>query len=431
VVLLLQPQLQGRTLALTVDYDMFLPTRFVGDRGRVRQVLTNLVGNAVKFTERGEVAVRVTGGPGAAPGSHAVRVTVEDTGIGIAPDMLEHIFGEFTQIENDRNRRFEGTGLGLAVTRRLVRLMGGEVWVDSEPGRGSTFGFRIDMAAAGPATEPLAALAGCAVVVVDPLPAAAALLAGQVRSLGMVPAVFSEGAEALAALPEDAVAVIAEADLPDMTAATLAQALADDGLPLPVFALSRAGTDPGGPCAVLARPLDREALRRALATVTVAAAPPPAAPLRAMRVLAAEDNRTNQLVLSRMLRDLDIELRFAGNGREAVAAHAQWQPDLVFMDISMPEMDGKAATRAIREAEAESGRHTPVVALTAHALSGDDAAILAAGLDHYLTKPLRKPAIVERILAARPPSCRPVEPRPAEVRPPEPQILRSRATAAT
>jgi CheY-like chemotaxis protein len=157
---------------------------------------------------------------------------------------------------------------------------------------------------------------------------------------------------------------------------------------------------------------------------------------RAMRVLAAEDNKTNQLVLGKMLRDLDIDLRFAGNGVEAVAAHADWGPDLIFMDISMPEMDGKEATRLIRAAEASKGRHTPIVALTAHALSGDDEAILAAGLDHYLTKPLRKPAIVDRILDARPADCRPVEPGSAETQPadlvPPAGFLsrRSRATAA-
>jgi CheY-like chemotaxis protein len=129
-----------------------------------------------------------------------------------------------------------------------------------------------------------------------------------------------------------------------------------------------------------------------------------------MKVLAAEDNKTNQLVLGKMLRALDIELRFANDGHEAVALHGGWQPDLIFMDISMPGMDGKEATQVIRRAEAATGRHTPICALTAHALNGDERSILAAGLDHYLTKPLKKTAILERIRSARPPGCCPVEP---------------------
>jgi CheY-like chemotaxis protein len=133
---------------------------------------------------------------------------------------------------------------------------------------------------------------------------------------------------------------------------------------------------------------------------------------RRMRVLAAEDNRTNQLVFSRMVRDLDIELRFAGNGEEAVEAFHEFRPDLIFMDISMPKMDGKEATRAIRAAEKATGRHVPIIALTAHAMDGDDVLILDAGLDHYMTKPLRKPEIVERILRhAHPDSLPPMPAR--------------------
>ena len=412
VVQLMQTLVHGKALSLRVDYDMFMPTRFTGDRGRVRQVLTNLIGNAVKFTETGHVLVRATGLPGRAPALHRITVMVEDSGIGIAPEMLGHVFGQFNQVEGDRNRKFEGTGLGLSIARRLVELMAGEIWAESVPGQGSTFAFSIELAAAGDASaaEP-PDLAGREVVIVDPVAASAAVLEGQLLALGLAVTVFAEGADALAALPDATAAIFAEAALPDMTAADLAGALANDGLAIPVFAVTptRSGAAQPGCARTLHRPVPRQALREALAGIPPQPLGRPAPDLRVMRVLAAEDNKTNQLVLGKMLRDLRIDLRFAANGVEAVAAHADWAPDLIFMDISMPEMDGKEATRRIRAAEAAGGRHTPIVAVTAHALAGDDAAILAAGLDHYLTKPLKKPALVDRIRAARPPGCHPVD----------------------
>jgi CheY-like chemotaxis protein len=139
---------------------------------------------------------------------------------------------------------------------------------------------------------------------------------------------------------------------------------------------------------------------------------PAAGSLRQMRVLAAEDNRTNQLVFRKMVATLDIDLRFAADGREAVAAFAEFAPDLVFMDISMPHMDGKEAASLIRKAEAATGAHVPIVALTAHAMEGDADAILAAGIDHYMTKPLRKVPIHDRIAAHCPADARPVRPPP-------------------
>jgi signal transduction histidine kinase/CheY-like chemotaxis protein len=412
---LMQPQVQGRGLRLRVDYDMFLPTRFRGDRGRLRQVMTNLIGNAVKFTEAGHVLVRVTGVP-LADGRHQVHVAVEDTGIGIPEDMREHIFGEFTQVEDERNRKFEGTGLGLAITRRLVQLMEGTIWVDSEVGRGSTFGFRVPLALGAAAKAPQADPAGRRAVVIERDPTAAGALAGQIAAMGLAVEVFADGAAALAALPEAAALIVTEDPLADMTAAGLVAALADDGLAIPVVSTSdRRDAEPtAGVAGVLHNPVRRSDLAAMVRAVVTSRSAPEGAPVaRRMRVLAAEDNKTNQLVLGRILASLDIEVRFADNGREAVAAHAEWAPDLIFMDISMPEMDGKEATRRIRAAEAASGRHTPIVALTAHALAGDDAEILAAGLDHYLTKPLKKAAIVARVEEAQAPDCRPVRIAPA------------------
>lgn len=301
LVTMMQAGSRDKGLEMLVDYDLFLPARFVGDRGRIRQVLTNLLGNAVKFTKAGHVIARVTGVPAADGGMVELHVGIEDTGIGIPADKVGHIFGEFNQVDDARNRRFEGTGLGLAISERLIGLMGGRLWVESVEGEGSTFGFTL--------TLPVAA---------DP--------AGMPRGSG--------------------------------TATT--------------------GDDPPEP--------------------------------RAMRVLAAEDNKTNRLVLSKMLKGLDIDLQFAENGADAVALYQGFDPDLVLMDISMPGMDGKEATAHIRRAESESGRHVPIVAMTAHALSGDREAILAAGLDGFLTKPLKKADIIDQIAAACPPGARPPVP---------------------
>ena len=413
VLHLVQPLARGKALVLRVDYDLFLPTRFVGDAGRLRQVLTNLVGNAVKFTEAGHVLIRVTGEP--AGGIWQLHVAVEDTGIGIAPDQTRHVFGEFNQVEDERNRKYEGTGLGLAISERLVRLMQGEIWIESEIGRGSCFGFRIPLAAAPDAAPPLPAPRHVLVIG----PSGSEALRAQLIALGMTVSLHPDAGGAMAAPPPGVGLVLADLPLPGMAPGELAGTLAARGITAPVVAI----TDPDMPsadrsvAATLCRPLSRLGLLKMLADLPVPPAPPAAgaeeveaggAPRR-MKVLAAEDNKTNQLVLGRMLRALDIELRFANDGHEAVRLHGEWQPDLIFMDISMPGMDGKEATRTIRRAEEGTGRRTPVCALTAHALDGDERQILAAGLDFYMTKPLKKPAILERIAAALPAGCRPVE----------------------
>lgn len=275
---LMRPGLEGKALELRLDYDGDLQGGLIGDRGRIRQILTNLIGNSVKFTDSGHVTVRVRAANAPHPqGKVSIRVTVEDTGIGIAPEMQAHIFGEFNQVETDATRRFDGTGLGLAITQRLVALMGGEIWLTSEPGKGSVFGFAIPLE-------------------IDP-----------------------------AQVPE---------------------------------------------------PPRQEA--------------PPPKPAR-LRVLAAEDNKTNQLVFRSMLKGIDLDLELVENGFLCVEAYKRRVPDLIFTDISMPEMDGTEAAQAIRAIEAGLGLPpVPIIAMTAHALEGDRARILAAGIDGYMTKPLRK-----------------------------------------
>ncbi|CUK08028.1 Signal transduction histidine-protein kinase BarA [Ruegeria denitrificans] len=428
VAMLMQPSVRDKGLSLLVDYDLFLPTLFVGDPGRVRQVLTNLVGNAVKFTTEGHVLIRVTGVPNADSNTCDIHVAIEDTGIGIEEDKIGHIFGEFNQVEDEKNRAFEGTGLGLAITKRLITLMGGSVWVESETGQGSCFGFRISLPTAeGPQPSP-PDLAGRLrhVVVVEDLAVNRAILSKQLGRLGSKVTVCASGGEALAAVDESVDLLLCDHDLPDMDGLELATTLKDRGWgDLPVVVMSaNPGVIHANPArhlieGVLQKPIPRAELYSRLTTLGQLPATPEvesSAPKassephgeRKMRVLAAEDNRTNQLILQKMVKTLNIELQFAANGLEAVDQHQEFDPDLIFMDISMPKMDGKQATAEIRRREIDTKRHVPIVALTAHAMAGDDQGILSAGLDHYLTKPLQKRKIHQMILDHQPEEVLPV-----------------------
>jgi signal transduction histidine kinase/DNA-binding response OmpR family regulator len=420
VMLLVQPSAREKGLTLAVDFDLFLPTRFIADPVRMRQILTNLIGNAVKFTHEGHVLARVVGIEREDAG-YELHVTVEDTGIGIAPEHADHIFGEFNQVEDQSNRRYEGTGLGLAITRQLVELMGGEIWVDSEPGKGSCFGFRVTLCpdeAAPDAAETWPISVRSALILQEDM-VGRAILTRQVEALGLTVSACrtpQDMARALGGGGRFDVIFIDQA-LPGIGGVAFAGKLREAGLDLPIVLTSPSPPSVAAPDGLLAgilqTPILRSDLARRLHDVSVgpsavragpvAPEPPPAKPAapRRMRVLAAEDNRTNQLVFSKMVQGFDIDLTFANNGREAVALWQSLAPDLIFMDISMPEMDGRAAARAIRdrEAAAGAGAHVPIVAMTAHAMEGDSESILAAGIDHYLTKPLRKAEIVARLLS--------------------------------
>jgi signal transduction histidine kinase/DNA-binding response OmpR family regulator len=416
VTMLLQPRAREKGIDLMIDFDMFLPTRFVGDPGRLRQVLTNLIGNAVKFTEKGHVLTRVVG-VDAEDGSQTLHVTVEDTGIGIAPEYLDHIFGEFNQVEDERNRKFEGTGLGLAITQRLIEHMGGAVWVDSDFGQGSSFGFRVTLPVAEDSAPAQVPVAVRRVIAVDDQFINRTILERQLAPCGIEVTLCRSGAEVLEKLAQDPDydVVLTDHAMPEMDGVQLLDHIRVAGHRLPVMLLSSnpsgLGTLVNDFAAVLQKPILRSDLYRHLQSLTAPAvevvtttASPALHDLRQMRVMAAEDNKTNQLVFRKMVRDMDIELRFADNGRIAVEMFQDFQPDLIFMDISMPEMDGKEAARTIRA----MGSKVPIVALTAHAMEGDAEAILASGIDRYLTKPLRKTAIEGALtehcpLEARPP----------------------------
>ncbi|WP_052248784.1 ATP-binding protein, partial [Leisingera sp. ANG-Vp] len=227
VVMLLQPSARDKGLALLVDYDLFLPTKFVGDPGRIRQVLTNLAGNAVKFTKEGHVTLRVTGISSPDDMQCAVHVTIEDTGIGIPEEKIEHIFGEFNQVEDERNRKFEGTGLGLAISKRLIEMMGGEIWVDSEEGKGSCFGFRLPLPMERVPEQPAPQLPSTLrhVLLVDDVPLNCEILQKHLLMLGIQVSTADSAAAALAAMRPEINLIISSHSLPALDGVQLAKDL--------------------------------------------------------------------------------------------------------------------------------------------------------------------------------------------------------------
>ena len=422
ILMLMQPSLQDKDVEMLLDYDLFLATHFTGDPGRVRQILTNLIGNAIKFTSKGHVLVRVTGHE-MDDNRIRVHVAIEDTGIGISEDKIDHIFGEFNQVEDERNRKFEGTGLGLAISKQLIELMGGEIWADSKEGEGSCFGFFIDLGINEDLSVGVEALPRypCSALVIDDKPMSQSLLARQLQLFGMTVETATTQVNAEAKMRSIGFDVIvADTSTTDLRVQELSQTISTT-LPtaqLILLVTAQEGSDPNiqidCACHSLVKPMPRRSLFSAIASLQDSAVQVPAEDtfepnskvslpsepvkeLRKMRILAAEDNKTNRLVFSKLIKTLNVELMFAENGLEAVDKYKEFEPDIVFMDISMPQMDGKEATQEIRKFEQTTGRHVPICALTAHAMSGDDTTILEAGLDYYLTKPLKKPAIFEKI----------------------------------
>lgn len=471
VVMLLQPTARDKGLALLVDYDLFLPTHFFGDPGRVRQVMTNLVGNAIKFTKTGHVLISITGVPDTDDGPCAIHVTIEDTGIGIPAGKVDHIFGEFNQVEDERNREFEGTGLGLAISKRLIEMMNGSVWVESEEGVGSCFGFRVTLPVSDiPQPLPPKLPEGLHhALIADDHCANRDILEKQMVQLGMRVTSCATGTEALAAMTDSIDLVLGDYNMPDMDGLELVDQMRAGNWPDVPFILlsSNPGFAQNDPSfrhvqGILQKPIPRRELFARLTEMGaftkvasdavqfsarprlhIAAPPdelpdvedpsaqveanpshpalpavdtaPPQAPSdspRLMRILAAEDNQTNQLVFRKMIKTLNVELQFANNGLEAVQAFTDFDPDMIFMDISMPKMDGKEATQEIRKLETVSGGHVPIVALTAHAMDGDAEGILTSGLDQYMTKPLRKALLHECIAECCPPAVQKVLPHP-------------------
>jgi two-component system, sensor histidine kinase and response regulator len=409
------PLAHAKGLELSYDVSPEIPDGIEGDAARIGQVLLNLVGNAIKFTERGEVAVLVM--PGAAsPEGVLLNFAVRDTGIGISADQQRLIFDAFAQVDGSTTRRYGGTGLGLAISRRLVELMGGQLRVESQIGHGSTFHFAVHVRpAALPAPARPAAsmerLRDLPVLVVDDHATNRRLLAAFLKGWGARPTVVESGEAALATLAgPDGMRVrlmLLDGAMPGMDGFAVVERMrALPGLgPLTILLLTsdahgmqlsrcrelgvaRHLLKPIGPSELL------DAILLALGQEPEQASSPsvvdsPRHGRRRLRVLVAEDNLINQLLMRRLIEKVGDEVLVAGNGREAVAMFEAHSFDIVFMDMQMPELDGMAATAEIRRREAITGAaRLPVIALTASAMKGDRERCLDAGMDGYLTKPV-------------------------------------------
>lgn len=391
-----------KPLELVLDYPILGRTGFIADRGKLRQVLTNLIGNAIKFTPEGFVRVSVDIAAPNAEGFPIVKIAIEDSGIGIPEEKHDHVFEEFNQVEDEKNRRFEGTGLGLAITKALVERMGGTLTLESGLGQGSTFTIEMPLEPdpnQAKIAKPDLAIDTIGFIGGDDL--AAAQFRKSCQLVGLT-AVSFDPSDADADWPEAlAISLLLSEDEQNSLNAHL-----PDHLPCIGIGLASRATE-----AMRSRfeaqipwPASSKALRNALAVLKPESPEPLEKPLEKMRILAAEDNKTNQLVFRKMLKDQDIELTLVENGRLAVEAFLEVRPHLIFTDISMPEMDGMEATRAIRALEVDHELvPIPIIAMTAHAMSGDQESIQDVGIDHYLSKPLKKAILLEKLHELTPP----------------------------
>jgi two-component system, sensor histidine kinase and response regulator len=406
---------KGLELACHIHPDV--PDEVMGDSGRLRQVLLNVLGNAVKFTDVGEVVVHVDV-EDITPNRVTLRFAVADTGIGIPPDKQRHIFQAFTQADASTTRRFGGTGLGLAIAVRLVELMNGRMWVESEVGRGSTFLFTatFERAVAG-AREPLVdkttALDGLRVLVVDDNATSRRILEEMLASWHMKPTTVPDAEGGLLALgaavgrrePFDVVVVDRQMPVVDgfMLARRIRRERTFARTPIVMMMSVGGGGDSArrgaGVDAFLTKPVKHSDLLDAFATLfrvstrrprAERAAKPSARPEKRLRVLLAEDNAVNRKLVTKLLQKRGHHVQAVDNGRAAADTIAVAVPafDVVLMDLQMPEMSGFEATHAIREREHSTSAHVPIVALTAHAMAGDRERCLAAGMDGYLSKPI-------------------------------------------
>ncbi len=399
------------------------PARVRGDVTRVRQIVLNLVGNALKFTTEGEVLVRIEPESGGlvTPGSLGLHLSVRDTGIGIPPEAQARLFQSFSQVDASTTRKYGGTGLGLAISKRLAELMGGRMWVESEPGHGSTFHFTVTLEARPGSDRPdgahaRAVLAGRRILLMDDNAASRRILSELFVRWGLEPEAVGSGAEALALLkagrPFD-VAVL-DAQMPGMDGATLAreihQASATAKLPLLLLAAIGQRVPEGVNATGVAKPLKSLALFEALAAalgqpgevaVPVLSGPTVVVAGQSTRLLLAEDNAVNQKVAVNLLKNLGYVTDVVGNGLEVLAAVARQTYDIIFLDMQMPEMDGLEAARRLVQTHPEPASRPWMIALTANAMPGDREQCLAAGMDDYLTKPIKKTELAAALARGR------------------------------
>ena len=449
VATLVATRAKEKDLELIVRVQPGLPESFVGDVGRIRQIITNLLGNAVKFTDSGHVLVDVTGET--SDGETRLHVAVTDTGIGIPKEKLRLVFDKFSQVDASSTRRHEGTGLGLAITSRLVALMDGEIGVSSEEGEGSTFWFTIALPHAETETKrrvtPLD-VTGARVLVIDDNAVNRSILLEQMASWGFDSCAAESGPEGIAVLKAvnahglKVDCIILDYQMPEMTGDEVARIIRETRgvADTPIVMLTSVDQSLGAPGyrnlhidAHLIKPARSSALLEALVSAIqkqrshaldsekpaeqaqpeAPASPParvqaPPAPRPELRIspraaagphrvdiLVAEDNEVNQLVFTQILDETGLTYEIVSNGRLAVEACRTMNPRMILMDVSMPEMNGLEATAAIRETQGD--RNVPIVGVTAHALKGDRERCLEAGMDDYLSKPISPKALTQKI----------------------------------
>ncbi len=443
VATLLSTSADDKGLDMPVRVQPDLPRAFVGDPGRIRQILTNLVSNAVKFTDNGHVHIDVSGQV-RDDDTARILVKVTDTGIGIAEEHVATIFQKFSQVDGTATRRHEGTGLGLTISKRLVEMMHGEMGVESKPGRGSTFWFALPLPVAsdfGPAAQVMQDISGRRVLIVDDNEVNCAILTEQLESWQVTAKAVNSGAKALGELNSAAARgapfelAILDAQMPEMDGMSVAAAIRHSPMINRVPILMLASVD--GPedrsildrlqiSAHLVKPAKAPTLLAAIAKAIDEPVEPPAeiaAPASTAgedaepveqpsgvaeddgrsltaRVLIAEDNPVNQMVLQQVLDNWGYDYLIANDGQQAVDLFRKHRPAVVLMDVSMPVLNGLDATRAIREIEGQDGGHTKILGVTAHALNGDKEKCFAVGMDDYVPKPIDWTLLREKLAEA-------------------------------
>jgi two-component system, sensor histidine kinase and response regulator len=418
---ILGPRARAKNLELTYEVAPNVPDRVIGDAHRVRQVLLNLVGNAVKFTDAGEVVVAVRSEREAAPFTTRIHFAVRDTGLGIPTEKQESIFEPFVQADGSMTRKYGGTGLGLTISRCLVDLMGGSVWVDSAPGQGSTFHFTVLLglestngheSGTGGEDAELRILKGVRILLVDDNATNGRILELMLTDWGMRPRLVSDGVSALIELNEAVVrgtpyrVVVTDARMPSMSGFTLAERIQAQPELADCAVVMLSSVDHPDMLShdvrlagFLTKPVKQSDLRRLLLrTLTDRSTPRPvnraivpslAGESGGLRVLLAEDNAVNQRLALRLLEKRGHRVTIAGTGTEALHRLEEESFDVLLLDIQMPDIDGYAVARTVREREVAGDTHLPIIALTAHAMKGDRERCLEAGMDAYLTKPVQ------------------------------------------
>jgi CheY-like chemotaxis protein/anti-sigma regulatory factor (Ser/Thr protein kinase) len=419
---------EAKNLELLLEVSPQTPEYVVGDSTRLRQIVLNLVGNAIKFTPSGEVVLAVRP-EGESAGDVCLHFEIRDTGIGIPHEKQQLIFEAFSQADSSTTRHFGGTGLGLTISSRLVKMMQGQLWVESEPGHGSCFHFTArfglanDAACLFPADN--APLAGVPVLIVDDNATNRRILTLQLRNWQMRPSSASGGQEALAMLRHASddgdpfSLVLLDVHMPLMDGFEVAAHIQHSSdFPRAVVMLLSSGQRREdvarcrelGVATYLTKPIRSAELRTAILSVlhghsparsARSAEPVVASPSNEdqtkLRILLAEDNPVNQRLAQRILQKAGHAVMLAGNGKEALEALADQPFDLILMDVQMPVMDGFETTHAIREQERGGTAHIPIIATTAHAMTGDRERCLAAGMDGYISKPIRARELLDLV----------------------------------